>query len=296
MRISVVIPVYNEEHTIGALHERLLSVLQKRRDPFEIIFVDDKSTDGTWRELQKLSPVKALRLFRNSGQTLACAAGIQEAIGEIIITMDGDLENDPADIPSLLQRLQEGFDVVSGWRKDRWKNHIFLRRIPSTLASILISFVSGTRLHDHGCAFRAWRKEVLMQLNLTGDMHRMIAAHAAQEGARVTEIPIAFHPREFGKSKYGVSRMFRVLLDVIAFHFFYRYARRPLHFFGGIVFLVMMYFKYFDGKSFIDTPLPILVALLVMIGFQFILMGLIAELIIRTQNPPGPPVQEIIEQ
>jgi len=304
--LSVVAPFYNEKGTIATLHRQLILVFRAIGRPFEIIFVDDGSDDGSYEVIKTLKPVIAVRLRRNFGQTRALAAGIKRSRGNIIILLDGDLENDPADIPKLLQKLDEGFDVVSGWRKDRWKDKFFTRRLPSTIANRLISFTSGVHLHDHGCMLKVYRRDVLDALNLTGDMHRMIAAYAARNGARTTELQVRFEPRKFGKSKYGLSRTFTVLLDILAFHFFYKYSRRPIHFFGGAgfvsfffgaaAFLYMLFLKYVAGVSFIQTPLPMLSALLIMIGFQFVLMGLLAEIFVRTHGKEEETVAEVMEQ
>ena len=290
--ISVVVPFFNEAESVAALHQSLIGVLTGMQKPFELIFVDDGSTDGTWRGLQKLEGVRKIHLSRNYGQTAALSVGIKEARGDVIVTMDGDLENDPADIPLLLRKLEEGYDIVSGWRKDRWQDNFFSRRFPSAMANWLISFVTGIRLHDHGCTLKAYRAHVLKSIQLTGDMHRMVAAYAARGGARVAELPVRFESRKYGVSKYGFSRTFKVLLDILAFHFFYKYARRPIHFFGAIGFLSFFlafiallwafYLRVFEDTHFIRTPLPILVAIFVVVGFQLILMGLLAEIITRT--------------
>ena len=289
--ISVIVPLFNEAESVGELSGVLLQTLASLGKSFEIILVDDGSTDGTWRELSKLQGVRAIRLRRNFGQTAALSVGIKEAQGDVIITMDGDLENDPADIPKLLQKLEEGYDIVSGWRRDRWQDKLFSRRLPSAAANWLISFVTGVTLHDHGCTLKAYRSDLLKHTQLTGDMHRMIAAYAARAGARIAEIPVGFRPRRHGVSKYGFSRTFKVLLDILAFHFFYKYARRPMHFFGAIGFLSFFlsfivavftfYLRIVENIHFIRTPLPILVAIFVVVGFQFILMGLLAEIISR---------------
>ena len=289
--ISVVVPFFNEAESVVELHRLLAGVLTGTHKPFEIFFVDDGSTDGTWAEMQKLQGVRTIRLRRNYGQTAALSVGIKEAEGDVIVTMDGDLENDPADIPHLLEKLEEGYDIVSGWRLDRWQDKFFSRRMPSAMANWLISFVTGVHLHDHGCTLKAYRADILKHVHLTGDMHRMIAAYAARGGARVAELPVRFEPRKHGVSKYGFSRTFKVLLDILAFHFFYKYARRPMHFFGAVGFLSFflacivgawaLYLRIFEDIHFIRTPLPILVAIFIVVGFQFILMGLLAEIVSR---------------
>jgi glycosyltransferase involved in cell wall biosynthesis len=306
--LSVIVPFLNEEATVKELHVRLYSVLKSLDVPSEIIFVDDGSRDATFERMKSLTPLIAVRLYKNYGQTAALAAGIHESKGNIIVTLDGDLENNPADIPLLIAKLEEGYDVVSGWRRDRWRNHMFTRRIPSEFANKLISFATGVYLHDHGCPFRAYRKEILERINFLGDTHRMLTAHAAREGARVIEVPISFEPRKYGESKYGLSRTFKVLLDVVAFRFFYNYSRRPMHFFGaagfisfflGVVsFLLMLWFKYFDEKTFIQTPLPVIVALFIILGFQFILMGLLAEMMVRSgsQQNQGRTIKEVVRE
>ena len=291
-KISVVAPLFNEAQSVAALHGELLAVLKPLSRPFEIILVDDGSTDGTFEEIKKMPFVTGIRLSRNYGQTLALAAGIKKATGDIIVTIDGDLENDPKDIPNLLKKLDEGYDIVSGWRKDRWQGQFFTRRLPSYIANRVISFVTGAELHDHGCSLKVYRKEILRDLTLFGEMHRMIAAYAKLlNGAKVAELPVNYKPRQFGVSKYGPFRIFRVLLDLFALYFFYRYSNRPIHFFGGIgffsfflsflSFLTMFYFKYVLNITFIETPLPIMVTLFAIIGMQFVLMGLLAEFILR---------------
>ena len=306
MRISVVVPLYNEERVVVKLHTILRETMDALGAEYEIIFVDDGSRDGTFKVMSNLSPLTAIRLKSNFGQTQALAAGIKLAKNNAIVLMDGDLENDPRDIPKLLQTLDEGYDIVSGWRRDRWKDRMFSRRFPSTFANLLISFVSGVKLHDHGCTLKAYRREVLDKIHFTGDMHRMIAAYAAREGARITEIPVRFEPREYGKSHYGFSRTFKVLLDILAFHFFYKYAQKPIHFFGGVGFLsffvsfitfcIMLYLKYFRNTTFIQTPLPVLTALFAIIGFQFILMGLLAEIFVRERNADVDCIAEVRER
>lgn len=296
-KISVVAPLFNEAESVIYLHEALLSVLKTLSCPFEIILVDDGSTDGTFKEIRKLPSVIGLRLSRNYGQTLALSAGIKKATGDIIVIIDGDLENDPKDIPHLIKKLEEGHDIVSGWRKNRWQGQLFTRRLPSYIANWVISFVTSSKLHDHGCALKVYRKEILRDLTLSGEMHRMLAAYAKIfNGAKIAELPVSHSPRRFGCSKYGPMRSFRVMLDLFALYFFYKYANRPIHFFGGIgffsfflsflSFLTMLYFKYVLDITFIETPLPILVALFAIIGMQFVLMGLLAEFLLKKSVDP----------
>lgn len=297
--ISVVVPVYNEEDNIAVLHGKIVDVMRSLGGKYEVIFVDDGSTDNTFREIRKLSPVIALRFARNYGQTGALAAGLQKASGEIIVTLDGDLENDPQDIPKLIAKLDEGHDIVSGWRQSRWRGQFFSRKLPSVIANRIISSFTGARLHDHGCTLKAYRREALHGLKLFGETHRMIAAYAQLfNGAKLAEIPVNYKPRRFGSSKYGPLRSFKVVLDLLAVHFFYKYGHRPMHFFGGIgffsfffgflIFLWMIYLKYFEGTSFIKTPLPILAAIFVIVGIQFILMGLLAELLVKHSSHSQP--------
>ncbi len=292
--VSIVVPLYNEAQSVALLHARIIEALRGLY-VFEVIFVDDGSTDGTFGEIQKLAPVVALRLARNFGQTAALAAGINKATGKIMVTLDGDLENDPRDIPKLVEKLQEGFDVVSGWRKNRWKGQWLSRRLPSVIANSLISVATGAKLHDHGCTLKAYRKEAIAHLKLYGEMHRMIAAYAKLFlKARLAEVPVTYTPRQFGKSKYGILRSFKVILDLVAIRFFVRYANRPMHFFGAAGFLCfffgvlaffgMFYFKYALDITFIETPLPTLTGICIIVGVQFILMGLLAELILRSSS------------
>ena len=290
-RLSVVVPLYNEVESVPELHRRLVPILQGMGRPFEIIFVDDGSLDGTFSVMKTLSPLYAIRLRRNYGQTAALAAGIRQATGDVIVTMDGDLENDPADIPGLLQKIEQGYDIASGWRRGRWGDQPLSRRLPSYLANRFISWVSGVDLHDHGCQLKAYRRACLTPVDFTGDMHRMIAAYAAREGATVIELPVRFEKRKYGRSKYTMSRIFKVLLDVLAFHFFHRFSARPMHFFGGFGFTMlffaalsfgtMLFLRFWLGVSFIVTPLPTLTVFLAIVAVQFILMGLLAEMLHR---------------
>src|SRR3989338_3286077 len=235
-KISVVIPVLNERESIPELHKRLARVLIELRIPYEVIFVDDGSTDGTFDALRSCRRVREFRFPRNYGKTAALEGGMRNAGGDVIVTMDGDLENQPEDIPLFLEKVLEGYDVVSGWRKNRWYRQRFTRRIPSEIANWLISKTTGVALHDHGCMFKLFRKNALDSMVFLGDMHRFIAAYAVQQGARIAEIPVSFVSRKYGRSKFGLSRTFGVMLDILAFHFFRKYASRPMHFFGRIGF------------------------------------------------------------
>lgn len=292
--VSVIVPFYNESKTVIELHSRLTKTLNDTKIPFEIIFINDGSTDNTFENIRKVHPVKAIDLRKNYGQSAALSIGIKKSQGTIIVTLDSDLENHPEDIPLLLKKIEEGYDLVSGWRKKRWSRQPFSRRFPSILANKLISFVSGIKLHDHGCSLKAYRREILEQLNIKGEDHRIIAAYAAIHGAKIAEMEVNYTPRRYGRSNYGLFRIFKVLLDLVALVFFHKYENRPMHFFGGlgfvtfvlsaISFLIMIYLKFFLKISFISTPLPILITLLAILGVQFVLMGLLAEIIIRKSD------------
>ncbi len=262
---------------------------------FELIMVDDGSRDGTSDAILREKgtiPVHLIRFGRNFGQTAALAAGIEHAHGEVIVTIDSDLENDPRDIPRLVAKLDEGFSVVSGWRQGRWKNEFFMRRLPSLTANKLISFMTGVYLHDYGCTLKAYKAEVVQDIRLYGDMHRFVAAFAAWRGGLVAEVPVSFTPRRFGKSKYGFGRIVRVLLDLVFVAFMRRYFNHPMQFFGGWGFLSIIggfltlcaafALKLSGGPTLIETPLPTLAALFVIVGVQFVLFGVLAEIIVRT--------------
>lgn len=304
-KISVVVPVLNERESISELHKRLTVILEKLGTPFEIIVVDDGSEDGTFGALRSCGRVRAFRFSRNFGKTAALECGISHATGDVVITMDGDLENLPEDIPLFVEKAKEGYGVVSGWRQNRWGRQRLTRRIPSEIANWLISKTTGVRLHDHGCMFKLFRKNALRSMVFLGDTHRFIAAYAAMNGARVSEIPISFTPRKYGTSKFGVSRTFGVLLDIVAFHFFRKYASRPMHFFGrvgfaslflsGAVFLWALYLRVFMDTHFSRTPLPVLVAIFIVVGVILILLGLMAEMILRLSYNGGTRY-EIVEE
>jgi glycosyltransferase involved in cell wall biosynthesis len=295
--LSLIVPVYNEEKNILPLYESVLDVAPALGRPFELIFINDGSTDGTQSILDKLAEkdqrVKVIHFRRNFGQTAAMMAGIDFSSGDIVVPMDGDLQNDPRDIPVLLAKLEEGYDVCSGWRKNR-KDHTLRRNLPSRIANLLISWISGVHLHDYGCSLKAYRKEVIKGVKLYGEMHRFIPIYASWEGARVTEIPVNHHPRIHGRSKYGIERTVKVLLDLIVVKFFAKYAQKPIYVFGfvGILNLIVaflaavasLYYKFFDNKSFISTPLPLLFIMCTITGIMCILMGLMAEILIRTYH------------
>lgn len=297
--ISVLIPVYNEQDSLDHLYEKVVGAIEPLDKSFEVILVDDGSTDASAEVLKKLAArdkrIKVLYFVRNFGQTAALAAGIDYALGDIIIPMDADLQNDPADVARLLNKLDEGFDVVSGWRKNR-QDEFFTRLLPSWIANKLISVISGVPLHDYGCSLKAYRREVIKDVKLYGEMHRFVPIYASWMGAKVAEIPVNHHARQFGKSKYGLSRTLKVVLDLITIKFLSSYATKPLHIFGfiGLCCFVMsvlgfgwmVYLKFFfeEHTSFIQTPLPVLVAMCFMLGVQFILMGLLGEIIVRTYH------------
>lgn len=293
--ISIVIPAYNEEENVPVLYDKLKRVLDSLDDDYEIIFVDDGSEDGTSEILKELAQkdkrVKVIRFRRNYGQTAAMYAGFEHAKGDVIITMDADLQNDPEDIPRLLEKIKEGYDIVSGWRKDR-KDPFLSRRLPSKIANWIISKVTGVELHDYGCTLKAYRSEIAKRYRLYGDMHRFLPALAKRFGARITEIPVKHHPRLYGKSKYGIGRTIRVILDIFLVKFLNEYITKPLYVFGGtgfflflVGFLIELYLtflKLFTGADIGDRPLLILGVLLILAGIQLISTGIIAELIVRT--------------
>lgn len=295
--ISVTVPVFNEMESVGLLAERVREVLVQLSRPWEIIFVNDGSTDRTAEVLDELAEqdvrIKVLHLKRNFGQTAAMMAGFDYAQGSIIIPMDGDLQNDPADIPHLIDALDQGFDVCSGWRKER-QDARFSRTLPSMLANRLISVISGVRLHDYGCSLKAYRSDVIKGVKLYGEMHRFVPIYASWHGARVTEIPVNHFPRRFGRSKYGLERTIKVMLDLIVVKFLDRYAQKPMYVFGtaGIGSLLVavlsaawaVYLKFFGDTSFVQTPLPMIFVLTTMTGIMCILMGLLAELLTRTYH------------
>ncbi|MEO5373760.1 MAG: glycosyltransferase family 2 protein [Alphaproteobacteria bacterium] len=301
--LSIVVPLFDEEENVARLCQQTISVLEKLGRTFEFILVNDGSKDGTARVLAALAAadvrIKVVNLRRNYGQTAAMMAGFDVARGQVIVAMDGDLQNDPGDIPVLLAKLDEGFDLVSGWRKDRQDDR--LRRIlPSRLANRLISFISGVRLHDHGCSLKAYRRDVLEGLRLYGEMHRFMPIYASWQGARVAEIVVHHRRREFGRSKYGLERIVKVILDLIVVKFLGDYSTKPIYLFGmtgvlGIsfsfaVFFYATYLKVVNNVSYILTPLPLISIFSFMMGVMFILLGLLAELLVRiyyeSQNKP----------
>jgi len=295
--ISVFLPVYNEEPNLLPLHAKLDEALSKLGRSAEIVFVDDGSTDDSLKVLREIAAtdnrVRVVALKRNYGQTAAMAAGIDAARGQVLIPMDADLQNDPADIVRLLEKLDEGYDVVSGWRKNR-QDKLFTRKIPSMLANRLISWIGGVPLHDYGCSLKAYRRESLQDVKLYGEMHRFIPIYASWAGARVAEIPVEHHARTMGKSKYGLSRTIKVVFDLMTIKFMASYQTKPIYVFGSfgmLAFLISIlaglyavFLKLFHKADFVQTPLPILAIVMFAVGIQFLLMGLLAEMLVRTYH------------
>jgi glycosyltransferase involved in cell wall biosynthesis len=295
--ISVFLPVYNEEPNLTPLHAKLDQALKALNRTAEIIYVDDGSSDGSLNVLRELarndSRVRVVALRRNYGQTAAMAAGIDAATGRVLIPMDADLQNDPADIVRLLAKLDEGYDVVSGWRKNR-KDKMVTRKIPSMIANKVISWIGGVPLHDYGCSLKAYRRESLEDVRLYGEMHRFIPIYASWAGARVSEIPVEHHARTMGKSKYGLSRTLKVVFDLMTIKFMASYQTKPIYVFGSFGMLAFaisllagfyaLFLKIFHRADFVQTPLPILAVVMFAVGVQFVLMGLLAEMLVRTYH------------
>jgi glycosyltransferase involved in cell wall biosynthesis len=312
MFLSLIIPVYNEEENLPILFDAITKVMTSLKKPWEVIFVNDGSTDQSLEVLRGLAKkdqhVRVIVFRRNFGQTAAISAGIDHAKGDVVILLDADLQNDPADIPMLLSKLEEGYDVVSGWRKDR-KDNAITRNLPSMMANGLISWVTGVHLHDYGCTLKAYRREVLDEFRLYGETHRFIPVFAHSVGARITELPVHHHPRLHGKAKYGLERTMKVVLDLFTVKFLLSYGNKPIRLFGGtgmvlmlasLVTLVYLFArKIIASTSVTASPLLPLAIMFLILGFQSILMGLIAELLVRTyhesQRKPTYTVREIIE-
>lgn len=310
-KISIILPLYNEEENIELQYKNITENLKNTKLNYEIIFVDDGSTDNSVSILKKIARkdprLKVIEFRRNFGQTAAMAAGIDHSSGDIIIFMDSDLQNDAKDIPMLVDKINEGYDVVSGWRKER-KDKFFSRKLPSRIANRLIARVSGVRLHDLGCSLKAYRGEVLREVKLYGEMHRFIPIHASWVGARITEIPVTHHPRQFGTSKYGIKRTFKVLLDLITVKFLGSYSTKPIYIFGGFGFLLMVlgffsfagviFMKFYNNLSMNRNPLLFLTVMLVIMSIIFIMLGILAEILIRiyheSQDKPPYKVRELI--
>jgi len=298
MNLSLVIPIYNEEESLPLLFDAIHNALDSLPSTWDVILVDDGSRDKSLdvlRDLAKKDPehIRVVAFRRNFGQTAAIAAGIDHAKGEIIVLLDADLQNDPADIPMMLSKLDEGYDVVSGWRVNRQDTFI-TRTLPSRMANGLISRVTGVELHDYGCTLKAYRREVLTGFRLYGEMHRFIPVFAHAVGARIIEVPVNHHPRQFGEAKYGLERTFKVLLDLFTVKFLLSYSSKPIYLFGGtgigiialsaalLIFLAIR--RLFYGISVFGSPLFPISAMFFIMGFQSILMGLIAELQVRTYH------------
>ncbi len=298
MNLSLVIPVYNEEQNLLLLFDAICRALAPVHKSWEVIFVDDGSKDGSLKVLRQLAQddpehVRVIVFRRNFGQTAAITAGIDYSKGEIIVLLDADLQNDPEDIPLLLGKLDEGFDVVSGWRKIR-KDNALTRNLPSAVANALISAVTGVHLHDYGCTLKAYRREALAGFRLYGEMHRFIPVFAHSIGAQITEVPVNHHPRRFGKANYGLDRTLKVVLDLATAKFLLSYSNKPMRLFGGaglvLIFggsLTLLYLflrRTFEGVGVLGSPLFQLAVMFLILGFQSMLMGLMAELLARTYH------------
>jgi glycosyltransferase involved in cell wall biosynthesis len=294
-KVSIIIPTFNERENLDPFIKDLIQVLNATEEDFEVLFIDDGSTDGSDGYLETLpendSRIKIISFRRNFGQTAAMTAGFDFATGTILIPIDADMQNDPRDIPSILSKLREGYDVVSCWRQNR-RDPWLTRKLPSRLANKLISFISGVHLHDYGCTLKGYRRDVVAHIRLYGEMHRFIPIYASWAGARVSEIPVRHHPRQAGSSKYGLNRTFKVILDLITLKMLGSYSTKPMYFFGGIgmiscgsgfIFaLWTLLEKYYSGVKAHNNPLLLLAVFLFILGVQFIMMGLVAELVIRT--------------
>jgi len=314
MKLSIIVPVYNEEESLNLLYGEIKNAVEPLNLPWELILVDDGSKDNSLQKIREIvdaNPDKAsaVVLRRNFGQTAAIAAGIDQTSGDVIVLLDADLQNDPADIPAMIGKIQEGYDVVSGWRYNRHDNYI-TRTLPSQIANWLISHVTRVKLHDYGCTLKAYRREVITGFRLYGEMHRFIPVYANSFGARITEIKVNHHPRKFGKAKYGLERTIKVILDLFTVKFLTSYASKPIYLFGGtgmglmavsfltLGFLFIRRFALQGRVSPFESPLFPIGIMVAILGFQSILMGLIAELLARTyhesQNKPVYTIREII--
>lgn len=298
MKVSIVIPVFNEEESLPILHKAIHEALDSRKEAWEIIYVNDGSTDSSQKTLAKLSRddqnhTKVVSLMRNFGQTTAINAGLDHTDGDIIVMMDADLQNDPADIPMLVEKIEEGYDLVSGWRKSR-KDNFFIRTFPSMAANKLISWVTGVHLHDYGCTLKAYRKKIFRGFKLYGEMHRFIPAYAGWSGAKIIEVPVTHHSRRFGKTHYGLERTAKVILDLITLKFLLSYSQKPIYIFGGtglglisssvVLVLYLIGRRLLFDEHLIRSPLLLMAVMFFILGFQSILMGLIAELLVRTYH------------
>ena len=295
--ISIVIPVYNEEENIPHLAESLQSVLEKLGKKYEVLLIDDGSKDKSYEKLadihEKNKNFKIIRFRRNYGQTQAMRAGFDNAAGDIIITLDADMQNDPSDIPAILKKMEQGYDIVSGWRKNR-QDRLFSRRMPSVIANRLISRLFNVHIHDYGCTLKAYKKDILDNIELYGEMHRYIPAVASWMGVEIAEIPVNHHPRKFGKAKYGISRTVRVILDIITIKFLLTYSKKPMQIFGligvaasliglGLTIWLIVERLFFD-IPLANRPLFILSIFIFLGGIQFVTMGLLGEIMMRTYH------------
>jgi len=309
MDLSIIVPIYNEAENIPHLHQQLRAALEGQGLQYEVIAVDDGSRDRSFAILQELHEEDehwtVVRFRRNFGQTAAFAAGFDHSAGDVLVTIDADLQNDPVDIPTLLDKVNEGYDVVSGWRVDR-KDPFLSRRLPSKIANWLISTVTGVRLHDYGCSLKAYRREVIKGVQLYGELHRFIPALSSWMGVSVAEVPVRHHARRFGTSKYGISRTLRVILDLITVRFLLSYSTRPIQIFGGLGILsfglgtvlgaYLTYVKLVVGQDIGSRPLLQLAVLLVLTGVQLVTMGLLGELVVRTYyEAQGKPIYAVRE-
>ncbi len=308
MKLSVIVPVYNEKDNLQLLVDAVKQALNSLSYPWELILVDDGSKDSSPQVIEMLAQedpehIRLIALRRNFGQTAAIAAGIDHAEGDIIIPMDADMQNDPADIPMMIEKINEGYDLVSGWRKQREDNFV-TRTLPSRLANGLISWVTGVHLHDYGCTLKAYRREVITGFRLYGEMHRFIPVYANSVGARIIEVPVHHHPRKHGKGKYGLERTFKVLLDLFTVKFLTSYSQKPIYLFGGtgavlmlVSFLTLLFLfirRVFYNVSVFSSPLFQMATLIALLGFQSVLMGLIAELLARTYHESqGKPIYSV---
>lgn len=297
LELSLIIPVYNEEKNLPILYREIIDACTQLGKSFEILFIDDGSTDGSGRILKDIHQsdkrVRLIRFRRNFGQTAALSAGFHHARGEVVVTMDADLQNDPRDIGLLLEKMKEGFDIVSGWRSKR-KDKFFTRRVPSILANWLISVITRVKLRDYGCTLKAYRRDVVKNINLYGEMHRFIPAIASTMGVDIAEIKVHHRPRRYGKSKYSVMRFVKVILDLLTVKFLLSYSTRPLQIFGlfglisgligGVLAVILSYQRLILQQSLSNRPLLLLAVLLLVIGFQFITLGLLAEIMVRSYH------------
>ena len=298
MNISIIIPVYNEAQSLPILHEKLQAAMAQVPYDWEVVYVDDGSKDESLRVLEEIAAedkthARVISFRRNFGQTTAIAAGLDYAVGSVIVFLDADLQNDPNDIPMMLEKINEGYDVVSGWRVSRQDTFV-TRTLPSRIANGLISKVTGVALHDYGCSLKAYRREVISGFRLYGEMHRFIPAYASSVGAKIIEVPVQHHPRKFGKANYGLERTFKVMLDLFTVKYLISYSQKPIYIFGGVglglwalamldvIYLIIRRFTI--GEHMIRSPLLQMGAMLVVMGFNAILLGLIAEQLTRTYH------------